>query len=95
MDDSKIRAMRDWAEGDFETFFEKMAKYMPTNARETRKQAREIYDMLKTEKDNAKILSCLEDALDGRERKGIGKGIAIGLGTATLLAGLLKILTKE
>ena len=97
MEDLRIETLRSWAEDNgFDTFCELMAKYLPADSKENRRQAREIYDLLKKEEDNAKILSTLEEFLEDREKKGLKKGLVIGgVVGGGLIAGLAALLLRR
>ena len=96
MDEIKIKQLRAWTNGDdFEDFCKKISALLPTNSKGNRKQARELYDLLKAESDDSIILSRIEDTLEEREKKGITKGLVLGAISTIAVGALATYLLKK
>ena len=91
-----IEKLRAWTnDEDFEDFCKKISGLLPTNSKGSRKQARELYDLLRTESDDTIILSKIEDTLEELERKGITKGLVLGTISTIAVGALVSYLLKK
>ena len=91
-----VGTLINWAKSSsFDEFCQKITECLPTGAIENRKQAKAIYELLKSEADRDTIMDKLETALEQRERLGMRKGMAIGGTIATAVAGLLYLVSRK